>query len=53
MSIKSKFYLEIKEVILLIDDKAFITVCDSYETVYINKEERKNKKKINFSLDTN
>ena len=45
VSIKSKFYLEIKEVILLIDDKAFITVCDSYETVYINKEERKNKKR--------
>ena len=53
VSIKSKFYLEIKEVILLIDDKAFITVCDSYETVYINKEERKNKKKSNFNLEVN
>lgn len=53
VSIKSKFYLEIKEVILLIDSKAFITVCDSYETVYINKDERKSKKKTNFSLDTN
>ncbi len=53
VSIKSKFYLEIKEVILLIDNKAFITVCDSYETVYINKEERKNKKKSNFNLEVN
>lgn len=53
VSIKSKFYLEIKEVILLIDSKSFITVCDSYETVYINKDERKSKKKTNFSLDTN
>ena len=53
VSIKSKFYLEIKEVILLIDNKAFITVCDSYETVYVNKEERKNKKKSNFNLEVN
>ena len=53
VSIKSKFYLEIKEVILLIDNKAFITVCDSYETVYVNKEERKNKKKSNFNLEIN
>lgn len=53
VSIKSKFYLEIKEVILLIDNKAFITVCDSYETVYVNKEERKNKKKSDFSLEIN
>ena len=51
VSIKSKFYLEIKEVILLIDNKAFITVCDSYETVYVNKEERKNKKKSDFNLE--
>lgn len=53
VSIKSKFYLEIKEVILLIDNKAFITVCDSYETVYVNKEERKNKKKSDFNLEIN
>ena len=53
VSVKSKFYLEIKEVILLIDNKAFITVCDSYETVYVNKEERKNKKKSNFNLEVN
>ena len=53
VSIKSKFYVEIKEVILLIDNKAFITVCDSYETVYVNKEERKNKKKSNFNLEVN
>lgn len=53
VSIKSKFYLEIKEVILLIDNKAFITVCNSYETVYVNKEERKNKKKSNFNLEIN
>ncbi len=53
VSIKSKFYLEIKEVILLIDNKAFITVCDSYETVYVNKEERKNKKKNDFNLEIN
>lgn len=53
VSIKSKFYLEIKEAILFIDDKAFVTVCDSYETVYINKDKRKSKKKTDFSLDTN
>ena len=53
VSIKSKFYLEIKEVILLIDNKTFITVCDSYETVYVNKEERKNKKKSDFNLGIN
>ena len=53
VSIKSKFYLEIKEVILLIDNKAFINVCDSYETVYVNKEERKNKKKSDFNLGIN
>ena len=53
VSIKSKFYLEIKEVILLIDNKTFITVCDSYETVYVNKEERKNKKKSDFNLEIN
>lgn len=45
VAIRYNFYLEIKEAILLIDPKAFITVCNSYETIYINKDERKGLRK--------
>lgn len=45
VAIRYNFYLEIKEAVLLIDPKAFITVCNSYETIYINKDERKGLRK--------
>lgn len=45
IAIRYNFYLEIKEAIMLIDPKAFITVCNSYETIYINKDERKRLRK--------
>lgn len=45
VAIRYNFYLEIKEAVLLIDPKAFITVCSSYETIYINKDERKGLRK--------
>ena len=45
IAIRYNFYLEIKEAIMMIDPKAFITVCNSYETIYINKDERKRLRK--------
>jgi len=45
ISIRHNFYLEIKEAIKLIDKDAFITVVNSYETRYIDKEERNLAKK--------
>lgn len=47
ISIRYSFYLEIMEAIKIIDKDAFITVVNSYETRYINKEERNTLKKIN------
>ncbi len=46
VSVRYSYYLEIKEAILLIDPNAFITVCNSHETVYLNKEERSHNKKV-------
>jgi len=46
ISVSYSYYLEIKEAINLIDKDAFITVVNSYETRYCNKEERKYLKKI-------
>lgn len=40
VSIKKEYYYEIKLHILEIDNEAFISVNNSYETVYINKENR-------------
>lgn len=40
VSVKRNYYYEIKEHILSIDPNAFISVSNSYETVYINKEKR-------------
>lgn len=45
ISVKSSFYTEIKQQILLIDPNSFICVYDSYETIYPNKEKRKSKRK--------
>lgn len=45
VAIRYSFYLEIKRAIMMIDPKAFITVCNSYEAIYINKDERKRLKK--------
>lgn len=45
VAIRYSFYLEIKRAIMMIDSKAFITVCNSYEAIYINKDERKRLKK--------
>lgn len=46
VSIRFSFYVEIRDAILAIDPDCFISVCDSYETVYINKERRKRQKKL-------
>lgn len=51
VAIRYNFYLEIKEAIMLIDPRAFITVCNSYETIYIDKDERKKLKKENITIE--
>ena len=43
-SLKTSYYYEIKNAIKKIDPNAFIVITDSYDTVYINKEERKKSK---------
>ncbi len=45
VSVKRNYYYEIKNHILSIDPNAFISVSNSYETVYINKEKRNKVKK--------
>lgn len=45
VSIKREYYYEIRLCILKIDNNAFISVNNSYETVYINKEYRNRIKK--------
>lgn len=45
VSIKREYYYEIRMCILKIDNNAFISVNNSYETVYINKEYRNRIKK--------
>ena len=51
VAIRYNFYLEIKEAIVLIDPRAFITVCNSYETIYIDKDERKKLRKENITIE--
>lgn len=51
VAIRYNFYLEIKEAIMLIDPRAFITVCNSYETIYIDKDERKKLRKENITIE--
>lgn len=45
VSVKRNYYYEIKNHILSIDPNAFISVSNSYETVYTNKEKRNKVKK--------
>ena len=44
-SIKTSFYVEIMQAIKVIDSEAFVSVVNSYETGYLDKERRKKLRK--------
>ena len=44
-SIKASFYVEIMQAIKVIDSEAFVSVVNSYETGYLDKERRKRLRK--------